>query len=178
MSGKGKYTQYAPPASDKNTLLNKLFHSGDATQKPLVQDLVGKETDARAAIVELAKQVLAPAHQAGDGGYFPAGVDLDYSGKSATVQPPDTAEGKDVKWTNAGDPANAYMPDITSPGPGKTDGKSKDADPKIAVKDIKPTYVPGAPGTGTKSPTATNAKIVAANILGADAKLGDSGANS
>lgn len=178
MSGQGKYTQYAPPASDKNTLLNKLFHSGDATAKPVVQDLVGKETDARAAIIEIAKNVLAPNHQTGDSGYFPAGVDLDYSGKSASVQPPDTAEGKDVKWSKAGDPANSYIPDITSPGPGKTDGLSKDADPKIKATDIKPTYVPGGPGTGTKSPTAANAKIFAANLLGVPGKLGDSGANS
>jgi hypothetical protein len=177
MSGTGKYTQYAAPASDKNTLLNKLFHSADAVQKPLVQDLVGKEEDARKSIVELAKTNLTPAHQSGDLGYFPSGVDLDFTGKSTSVQPPDTAEGKDVKWSNPGDPANSYVPDITSPGPGKTDGLDKAADPKIAAKDLKPNYVPAAPGTGTKSPTATNAKIVAANILGVAGKLGDSGGN-
>ena len=177
MSGTGKYTQYAPPASDKNTLLNKLFHSADSTQKPIVQDLVGKETDARAAVVDIAKAQLQPAHQAGDLGYFPAGVDLDFTGKSASVQPPDTAEGKDVKWTNPGDPANSYVPDITSPGPGKTNGIDKSQDPKIAVKDLKPNYVPASPGTGTKSPTATNAKVVAANLLGVPGKLGDSGGN-
>lgn len=177
MSGNGKYTVYAPPASDKNNLLNKLFHSSDAVEKPVVQDLVGKEEDVRKAIIEIAKANLTPVHQAGDLGYFPSGVDLDFSGKSASVQPPDTAEGKDVKWTRPGDAATSYFPDISSPGPGKTDGLDKDADPKLTVKDIKPNYVPGAPGTGTKSPIATNAKIFAANLLGVAGKLGDSGGN-
>jgi len=168
MSGTGKYTTYAPPASDKNTLLNKLFHSPDATEKPIVQDLVGKENDARDAVVAIAKANLTPAHQAGDLGYFPSGVDLNFAGAPKT---------EDVKWTLAGDPANPYAPDITSPGPGKTNGSDKSADPQIKTTDLKPTYVPGAPGTGTKSPAATNAKIIAANLLGVNGKLGDSGGN-
>jgi hypothetical protein len=168
MSGTGKYTVYAPPASDKNTLLNKLFHSADSVQKPIVQDLVGKETDARDAIVALGKTHLAPAHQAGDLGYFPSGVDLNFAGAPKT---------EDVKWALAGDPANPYAPDITSPGPGKTDGTDKASDPQIKTTDLKPNYVPQAPGTGTKSPAATNAKIVAANLLGVAGKLGDSGGN-
>ena len=168
MSGTGKYTQYAPPTSDKNTLLNKLFHSSDATEKPIVQDLVGKENDARDAVVAIAKAQLTPAHQAGDLGYFPSGVDLNFAGAPKT---------EDVKWALAGDPANPYAPDISSPGPGKTLGSDKSADPQIKVTDLKPTYVPGAPGTGTKSPAATNAKIVAANLLGVSGKLGDSGGN-
>lgn len=168
MSGTGKYTQYAPPANDKNTLLNKLFHSADATEKPIVQDLVGKENDAHDAVVAIAKAALTPAHQAGDLGYFPSGVDLNFAGAPKT---------EDVKWTLAGDPANPYAPDITSPGPGKTKGSDKSVDPQIKTTDIKPTYVPGAPGTGTKSPAATNAKIIAANLLGVAGKLGDSGGN-
>lgn len=168
MSGNGKYTVYAPPASDKNTLLNKLFHSNDATEKPIVQDLVGKEEDARNAVVEVAKTNLTPPHQAGDMGYFPAGVDLDFRNAPKT---------EDVKWAAAGDPANPYVPDLSSPGPGKTEGADKDVDPQIKTVDLKPNYVPGAPNTGTKSPVATAAKIVAANLLGVSGKLGDSGGN-
>lgn len=174
MSGEGKYTVYAPPASDKNTLLNKLFHSEDATQKPIVQDLVGKEVDAKAAILAIAKAHLQPAHQAGDLGYFPAGVDLDFTYK---VDPKKVPATQDVKWEEAGDPANPYTPDITSPGPGKTNGTDKDSDPEIKTIDLKPNYVPQAPGTGTKSPAGTAAKIVAANLLGVPGKLGDSGGN-
>ena len=187
MAGTGKYTVYAPPANDKNTLLNKLFHSGDAVEKPPTQDLVGKESDARLAILAIATAPVvagvggiqpSDGVQAGDLGMFPAGVNLDFSGKLATVQPPDTTEGKDVKWTKAGDPANAYMPDISSPGPGKTEGTDKDVDPGIAAKDIKPNYVAGGPNTGTRDPSVTDPKVIAANILGVSGKLGDSGANS
>jgi hypothetical protein len=168
MPGEGKYTVYGAPASDRNTLLNKLFRSNDPVVKPLTQDLVGKETDVKEAILEIAKTNLQPAHQVGDLGFFPAGVDLDFSGAPKT---------EDVKWVNPGDPENSYTPDISSPGPGKTDGRDKATDPQVKVTDLKPNYVPGAPGTGTKSPAATNAKIVAANLLGVPGKLGDSGGN-
>jgi len=168
MSGEGKYTVFAPPASDKNTLLNKLFRSTDAVHQAPTQDLVGKETDARAAVIAIAKQYLQPAHQTGDLGHFPSGVDLNFAGA------PDTT---DVAWTVAGDPANPYTPDTTSPGPGKTEGTDKNVDPQLSASDIKPTYVPGAPGTGTKSPAAVNAKIIAANLLGVPGVLGDSGGN-
>lgn len=168
MSATGKYTTYAPPANDKNTFLNKVFHSEDAKQKPIVQDLVGKETEAREAVVAIAKVELTPAQQQGDLNYFPQGVALNFAGA------PNTA---DVKWTQAGDPSNPYAPDITSPGPGKTEGLQKDEDPKISVTDLKPNYVPGAPSTGTKTPLGISAKIIAANLLGVPTKLGDSGGN-
>lgn len=187
MSGTGKYTQYAPTATTAHTLLDKLFTSKDAKQFSPVQGLVGKETDARNATLALAtaKVVLgvggiqpSDGVQQGDASMFPQGVNLDYSGKLASIQPPDTAEGKDVVWKNPGDPANSYMPDITSPGPGKTDGKDKDTNPTIAVKDIKPAYVPGAPDTGTRSPSVTDGKVFSGELLGTTGKLGDSGANS
>lgn len=168
MPGKGKYTQYAAPMSDKNTLLNKLFKSDDAVQKPLLQDLVGKEEEALKVIVDMGKAKLQPAHQDGDKGHFPSGVNLNFS---------DAPKLDDVKWTNAGDPANPYMPDISSPGPGKTEGLDKADDPALKTTDIKPNYVPGAPNTGTKSPVASAAKIVAAALLGVTSKLGDSGGN-
>lgn len=175
MSGQGKYTTYAPPASSKNDLLNKLFKSDDAVQAPPTQDLVGKENDARQLFVTIGKAALQPTVQQGDPGHFPAGVSMDYSGGNATIQPPNTAEGGDVTWQNPGDPANSYIPDITSPGPGKTDGLDKDQNPDIAIADLDPNYVPTP---NVKSPTETNAKIIAANILGVAGKMGDSGANS
>ncbi len=186
MSGTGKYTKYAPTATPAHQLLDKLFTSKDPIKQSPVQGLVGKETTARAAVVALATAPvvngvggLQPSDgvQQGDAAVFPQGVNLDFSGKLASIQPPDTAEGADVVWKNPGDPANSYVPDITSPGPGKTDGLDKDVDPKIEAKDIKPNYVPGAPGTGTRSPTDTDAKLVATEKLGTSAPLGDSGAN-
>lgn len=170
--GQGKYTVYAPPANAKNTLMAKLYKDAPNAS------LVGKEIESREAVVENARQFMTPAHQQGDFGFFPQGVDLDFSGKSASIQAPDTAEGKDVTWKKAGDPANSYVPDVSSPGPGKTEGTDKDTDPKLEVKDIKPNYVAGAPGTGTKSPTVATVKLANNNTLGVPEKLGDSGANS
>lgn len=178
MAGQGKYTTYAPVASDKNTLLNKLFKSSDPVVQYPFQDLVGKETDAISVAVSQGKALLQPVLQQGDPGHFPNGVYLDYSALNAPVQAPDTTEGVDVKWTNAGDPANSYVPDITSPGPGKTSGLDKSTDPKIAVADLKPNYVPGGPDTGTKSPVNIGAKVHSNNLLGTVSKMGDSGANS
>lgn len=165
--GTGRYTKFAAEASDKNTLLNKIFHSEHPTLKSPTQDLVGKEVEVRDQTVALANEKLVPSHQIGDLGHFPTGVDLDY-----TTAP--TME--DVKWTKPGDPANPYTPDITSPGPGRTDGVDKDKDPNISVADLKPAYVPGAPGTGTKTPLSTAAKIIAASLLGVAGKNGASGA--
>lgn len=169
MSGQGKYTTYAPAATPRNALLNKLFKGNSAISNPL-QDLTGKETDAIAQTVARAKALLSPTVQQGDAGFFPSGVHMDYSGDPNGTSNPDLSK---VGWTQAGDPANGYMPDITSPGPGNTDPHTKDVDPKIAVPDIKGAgYVPGAPDTGTKSPTETTSVIKANSELG---KQGPSG---
>jgi hypothetical protein len=168
MSGTGKYTVYAPPASDRNTLLNKLFRSDDPIKKPVTQDKVGQENDVRQAIVAIALTHLTPSHQNGDLGLFPLGVNLDYSTAPLT---------EDVKWSRAGDPANPYAPDTSSPGPGKTEGSDKSDDPEISVSDLKPNYVPQGPKTGTKSPAGTAAKIIAANLLGVPSEPGESGGN-
>jgi len=182
MSGTGKYTTYGTPAGDKYAFLKKLFGvnvpagDGVGTAAPQVALDPGKETETKSAVVDLAKKYMQPAHQTGDLGYFPTGVDMEFQGT------PDVTK---VAWGTAttpggspfGGPANPYAPDISSPGPGKTDGSDKNKDPKIAIADLKPNYAPGAPGTGTKSPVASAAKIVAASLLGVTAKNGDSGGN-
>mgnify|MGYP001595556627 CR=1 FL=1 len=168
MSGKGKYTTYAPAANNKNTLLNKLFKGNSTVPNPLA-DLVGKEDDVRQQTVARAKTFLTPDVQQGDPGMFPNGVNMTFVGDSNGVTAPDLTK---VEWDSAGDPANPYAPDITSPGPGKTAGSDKDVDPDISVEDLKgPGYVPGSPGTGTKSPTQTSEAIVTNNELGEAGKL-------
>lgn len=168
MSGQGKYTTYAPVASSRNTLLNKLFKGNSTISNPLA-DLTGKEEDARAQTVARGKALLSPQVQQGDPGHFPQGVRMDYTGDPNGVQTPDLSK---VKWTNPGDPANAYAPDITSPGPGVTDPKAKDVDPQLSVADMKGAgYVPGAPGTGTKSPSETSAAVKGNSELGTNGTL-------
>ena len=169
MAGKGKYTEYAPKQGDSKTLLKKLFGTnagtgdGVGTLPPQMVVDPGKEGDALAAIVAIARAVLTPVKQQGDHGYFPDGVKLDFSDSPITEK---------VGHAAAGDPANPYMPDITSPGPGKTDGSDKVADPKIAPTDIKPNYV--AKSGGTASPADTRKKIIEGNTLGESGKMGSS----
>lgn len=168
MSGQGKYTQYAPAANAKNTLLNKLFKGNDTIANPMA-DLVGKEVDARQQVLARAKEFLTPATTAGDPGMFPNGVALDFTGDQNGTTSPNI---DDVKWKNPGDPANGYMPDPTSPGPGSTDPHDKNKDPQISVADVKGAgYVPGAPGTGTKSPSKTSVEVVKEADLGTAGKL-------
>jgi hypothetical protein len=173
--GKGKYTVYAPPASSKNALLHKLFaaKTPKAALPHQVAEDPGNETGVRELVLKDAQAMLAPNTQAGDLGFFPNGVKLDFSDS------PDLAT---VKWTKPGDPANPYMPDIVAPGAdpnGAVHIEPNTTDPGISVSDVKGAgYVPGGPDTGTKSPSKLAPKLDAAAELGKGGTLGDSGANS
>jgi len=160
MSGQGKYTIYAPESNAKNILLSKLFPAGPTSA------FVGNEVGYRTAVVSSGNTSLKPASQVGDS-YFGNGVNLDFA------DAPDILAGAEGGGKQAGDPANSFSPDQSSPGPGKTEGVDKNSDPKIAASDIKPSYVPGGPNTGTKSPAAY-AKKVAAQVLGVQGKMGSS----
>lgn len=188
MSGKGKYTTYAPAANAKNTLLKKLFglNTPPAQLPPQMTFDPGKEADVLAAVLANATAPVvqgvggldpSTGIQAGDLGMFPKGVDMSFAGSllDPPNSPPDLTQ---VKWVNPGDPANSYIPDITSPGAGKTEGKDKMVDPGIKGVDIKPAYLPGQPNSSTRNPTDTGTTLVKADVLGTNPPKGDSGANT
>lgn len=160
MAGQGKYTVYAPPSGEKNTLLAKLFPNSPTA------GFVGKEEDYKKLVVEQGNLSLKNGLQPGDS-YFGNGVDMDFTGS------PNILKGADGLWKQAGDPANSFTPDLTSPGPGKTDPSDKNADPGIKAVDIKPSYVAGGPNTGTRNPE-DFAKKIAAQTLGVPGKMGSS----
>lgn len=160
MAGQGKYTIYAPESNAKNILLSKLF-----PQSP-TSNYVGQEISYRDFVITTGNQKLIPSSQVGDS-YFGPNVSLDYS------ETPNVLTGADNVWANPGDPANAFSPDLSSPGPGKTDGTDKSVNPEIKVSDVKPSYVAGGPNTGTKNP-AEYAKKIAAHVLGVTSKMGSS----
>ena len=160
MAGQGKYTNYAPISNDKNILLSKLFPSSPTS------NFVGKEVDYRNVVVGQGNSLLKNGLQPGDS-YFGNGVNMDYSGA------PDILAGAEGFWKNPGDPATSFSPDLSSPGPGKTEGIDKSANPEIKSRDIKPNYVIGGPNTGTKNPAAY-AQRIAAQLLGVPNKLGSS----
>jgi len=170
----GRYTTYVGgKATDAHKLLARLFpaspfatalESGDekAAQK-IVQAVATAPVDGNGV------GGLQPSDglQQGDLGMFPEGVKLGYGGS------PDVST---VKWKNPGDPANPYMPDITSPGPGKTDGKDKDVDPALGIDSVERTNSDPA-NQNLKNPADDGPSIYRNNTLGNAQKLGDSGGN-
>lgn len=156
--GSGRYTTYVPVASARNKLLRDLFNKKAPNDAGVFYGKVDQtdNTDAaKAAVARATAPVVngvggilpSDGQQSGDLGMFPTGVALGY-GEAPNLN--------DVKWTSPGGPAVPYAPDVSSPGPGRTLGVEKDVDPKLTVADLKgETYVPGAPGTGTVSPSST-----------------------
>ena len=176
--GTGKYTTYAPSLTTAHTLLDKLFKSSDAVKQPPTQGLVGKEADARAALLKIATAPVnaqgvggvspSDGQQQGDLNMYPQPVDLNFGAS------PDVSQ---VKWTNPGDPANPYAPDISSPGPGLTNGKDKATDPQLSADDLKVALGEGGftPDDNVKDPSTTGPLIAGANKLGTPGALGKSG---
>lgn len=174
--GKGRYTQYVPEASERNNLLKKIFNkkAGDAAVFYGSVDETDN-TKAAAAAVKVAVPLLAAG--VGNPAIFPAGVNMHFQGTDTQAVPDletvTWASANSPSGNSAGGPANAFVPDVTSPGPGKKSGLDKSDDPGISVQDIKPNYIPGGPDTGTVSPSATSANI--GNIpIGVDLVMGKS----
>lgn len=186
--GKGRYTTYVPAASDRNAMLSKLFNGKASDGKALgviYGGDKGYQTDnheaaAKAVAVATGDKGLIPSSgiQKGDSDMFPNNVDLKFGGA------PDL---KSVEWktatstfggapSNAGGPANPYVPDLTSPGPGGTSGVDKKEDPGITAAAVKPNYTPGS-GTGatmgTVSPSSTSS-VIGSSPIGADLTKGKS----
>lgn len=193
MAGNGKYTNYAPTASGRNTRLGKLFVGTSTVKNPFAQFVeTGDSEGARLALLngdgsnfaDGAIALLQPDSQ--DSGnaavslFAGQPVNLNYTGDPNGITAPNTAEGEDVVWAQPGDPANPFMPDLRSPGPGFTEagpntnmGTAPDAEISD-VDEIKPGYIPGAPGTGTASPTTTSAPLRKVAKLGETVPLGTS----
>jgi hypothetical protein len=172
MPGKGRYTKYSDNNSRKKEFLNKLFPQDAAYKGSTYNHLDNAE--ARAAIVKEGNDVLHPSFQRGDPEMFPNGVNLDYSG----VRGGATAPGKDHdKYvpTRPGDPMNAFVPDVSSPGVGETEGVEKDLetnpkyDPQKYMNSVDPdrNYVKGP---GTRMPSAEG-NVWKRNVLGSENKF-------
>lgn len=179
----GRYTTYAGgAASDAHALLAKLFPG--SAEYPTVQTLqgaipAGNESAAQTVIKKNATADvdaegvggLHPTNgfQQGDLGMFPQGVQRGYGGS------PDVTK---VKWDGPGGPANPYAPDITSPGPGKTEGSDKSVDPKISIADLQEFSTTSDPsGQNLRVPSHDATLIYANTSIGVPQVPGDSGAN-
>ena len=160
--GKGRYTTYVPVASDKNKLLWKLFNGRAGSRGQIYGTEEQSSDNSKAASVVLARAT-APVNAKGVGGLFPSdGVqvgDADMfssNGGKVDLNFKDAPNTAAVSWKKPGDPANAYVPDITSPGPERTEGVQKDVNPGISTVDVKgDKFVPG-PGVASPNSTSTN----------------------
>ena len=141
--GSGRYTKYIPVKSDRNDRLFRLFKFGAI-------NIYGSDNNSDAAVntSTLARALFDEG--IGDADMFPAGVKFGYG------EAPDTTK---VAWTKAGDPANPYFPDLSSSGPGKTEGTDKDVDPNIKTTDVKPNFDPKNPSINTTAPNTTSPRL-------------------
>ena len=181
----GRYTTYVGGAATAaHTLLSRLFSGG-----PFAAQLSnGDETGAQAVVLAVATSDpgadpngggIQPSHgiESGDLGMFPQGVDLTFAYSVGTPpnSPPDVST---VAWTNPGDPANPYAPDITSPPDLGTEGTDKNVDPKLSAADIQATATSeDAAGQNLRNPVKDGPAISANNVIGQKQALGDSGGN-
>lgn len=183
----GRFTTYVGGSQSTaqlaaHNLLSKLFPAG-----PLATQVAnGDEAAAQAIVLAVATSNpgpdpngggLQPAKglQAGDLQMFPQGVDLTFGNAAGSGGTPDVTT---VKWKNPGDPANPYIPDITSPPDGWNTGLDKATDPKIAISDVQAESTTEDPtGENLRNPSADAPAVVSNNILGKAQKLGDSGGN-
>src|ERR1700743_2603050 len=175
----GKYTTYVGGgATAGHALLSKLYpNTPFADMVP-----TGDEAKAQAMVHQIATSDpgndpngggLQPKGgiQAGDAGMFPNGVDLSFGAA------PDVSS---VKWTNPGDPANGYIPDVTSPtaGPGHTEGTDKPGDPTGTIPQIQAEATTSDPaGQDLRDPSSVGSSIYKNNALGQAQTLGNSGGN-
>jgi len=178
--GNGRYTAYVPVKNDKYAILARMYKgSGDITPPFSTGKNYKTQEEAIAEAIDYGNDVLrGDSFNTGLGslvskdGIVDTGaagfgkVDLTYQYRTDISSPPKVPDLTKVTWDTAivsiypdatpnpsGGPANAYVPDISSPGPGKTDGIDKNVNPKISVGDIKPGY---EVSDNTKSPSETS----------------------
>jgi len=175
----GKYTTYVGgSANPAHALLATLYPNN-----PFATMLSnGDESKAQAAVLAVATSNPGPdpnggglqpkgGIQQGDLGMFPTGVDLTFGAS------PDVSK---VKWAKPGDPANGYIPDITSPtaGPGHTQGTDKTGDPTGTIPEIKLLATDEDPSDqNLRDPSSDGPAIYKNNAIGAPQTPGDSGGN-
>lgn len=207
MPGQGKYTSYYDHAfadnEEKKTRLELVYPRGVFTSGgPYNQtDVVQVGNDRLFAIgnPESGTEFL----QKGDVNMYPNGVYLDFRGP---VNNEDMADISTVKWAKAGDPLNAYVPDVRSPGPAPgtdlsststavvtvnadaSEGDFRDESPDelAGIEAFNPNYDPAETDAekfdnkGTRNPIHTGRKIheVASVSVDKPLKLGDSMRNA
>lgn len=152
--GSGRYTHYIPTDVARQARwksLKSIFNDRAAGDQGLFYNGDSNESVTK-SVVETAINSFSNVNY--DMSMFPDGVTKDYAGAPNL---------DDVKWSKAGGPANPYAPDVSSPGPGNTDGTTKDKDPGLDVDSFNRPEAGNTPNT--TSPSATSGGAVLGSIL-------------
>jgi hypothetical protein len=189
MPGKGKYTLFNTNNSRKKEHLARLFSGGE-----IDSPFAGK--DAKESLEEAVTRGNELLRAGSTSGVVETGdstwgngtgkVDLTYGGSYSSASPPNGV----VVTERPGDPMNAFVPDISSPGAGasgesatelgevKVEGTDKTRNPKLKPEEYfatrGKTFVETA---GTKMPKSTSERVYGANILGEENKFNTTSPN-
>lgn len=165
MPGKGKYTNFIGN-KDKVVALRRFFKGGGPDYIELNEaEAVKEAANIGNKVLRGGNDGVVPASQ---NSFWPEGVDLTYSGGKSTVQPPDFSVVNDKGYLDEvgpGAPMNAFTPDVSSPGPGKTLGVEKEVGNR---PDVEPDPAKAAE---VKKPSATSPVVHRNNALGDASKL-------
>jgi hypothetical protein len=180
MPGKGKYTIYNTNNSSKKEHLSRLFSGTPGSASP---PFLGKNTEeALAEAVKLGNDILKAGLTGGevyttDPAWVSGKVDLSYQGRGASSTPP----AGDFDPTRPGDPMNAFMPDISSPGAGKSGENASEigevrAEGTDKLEERNPKLSPGEylatkgksfiPSQSTQQPGNVGSTVYNKNVLG------------
>lgn len=166
MPGKGKYTNFIGN-KDKVVALRRFFKGGGPDYIEL------NEAEAVKEAAKIGNNILRAGTADGivpssQNSFWPDGVDLNYGGTKSTIQPPDLSAVSDKGYLDEvgpGAPMNAFTPDVSSPGPGKTLGVEKETGNR---PDVEPDPAKAAE---VKKPSATSPVVRRNNELGDGSKL-------
>lgn len=176
--GKGRYTNYVPVGGESAVAYAKrysLFNEKASANKGAFFGIA----DGWKKYVEDAAKYLEKGE--GDVQLFPVPVKMNFG---------DAPNISDTSVAKSGDPANQYVPDLSSPGASDSgvnvDPKSKTGNGSLAVTSVKPDYIVpnslvGQDGTnlGGQSPSNTSTTIgnspIGANLIKGKSKGTDGG---
>jgi len=165
MAGRGRYSNYTPLNVQSAAAYARryaLFNAKAADDKGA---FFGSDGGNVSKYIETSGKLFEAG--VGDLQMFPKGVDFKF-GEAPNLQ--DTSLGR------SGDPANPFMPDVSSPGAVdgavNIDPKAKTGNGSIDVADVKPNYIVAngvvgedAQNLGTQSPSTTSTLVGQSTLL-------------
>lgn len=165
MAGRGRYSNYTPLSVQSAAAYARRYALFNAKSSDDRGAFFGADGGNVNKYIEDSGKLFETG--VGDIQMFPNGVDFKF-GTAPNLS--------DTSLKNAGDPANPYMPDVSSPGAveGATnlDAKSKTGNGKIAPEEAKPDYVlpsgivgQDAQNLGTQSPSNTSKLLGQSTLL-------------